>query len=60
MTDRDQLEQDRSGRYTDDSRAAALSLLQANAGDVAQTASQLGISRQTLPMWRNGAEAAIV
>jgi transposase-like protein len=41
-------------RYRDDFRAAALAALTANAGNVARTARQLGLSRKTLEGWATG------
>lgn len=39
-------------KYTDEERAAALAALDANAGNVARTAEQLGIPASTLQYWQ--------
>jgi transposase-like protein len=40
--------------YSDDERASALAALDANGGDVAHTARQIGIPRKTISEWANG------
>ena len=41
-------------RYTDNERAAALTALAANCGNVERTARELGIPRKTLAQWARG------
>jgi transposase-like protein len=41
-------------RYTDNERAAALTALAANGGNVERTARELGIPRKTLAQWARG------
>lgn len=40
-------------QYSDNDKATALSILDANGGNVNQTAKQIGIPRKTLEMWAN-------
>ena len=40
-------------RYTDDDRATALAVLDSNAGNIARTARETGISQSTLRGWRD-------
>jgi len=47
-------------RYSDADRARALATLDANAGDCARTARELGIPRQTLQLWALGRVSADV
>jgi hypothetical protein len=44
----------RRRRYSDDERAGALAALDANRGNVAHTARQLGVPRETLQSWARG------
>jgi hypothetical protein len=41
-------------RYCDDDKANALAALAANGGNIARTARDLGVPRQTLQKWANG------
>jgi transposase-like protein len=43
-------------RYSDEERAACLAALQANAGNVAKTARECGVPRDTLRSWLAGAK----
>jgi transposase-like protein len=41
-------------RYSDETRAAALAALQANGGNVARTAAQIGVGEDALRTWARG------